>query len=104
MNSIQLVDGLVWSPAMQSQANPVLLTCCAACRNPPVSLLLTRPRPSHGLLAVRNARTCVDCGTVTCSRHRTLAGDHWRCIPCWRNRQLKRVLQSLFFRRDEEGQ
>jgi hypothetical protein len=102
-DSIQLVDGLAWSPAMMSQANPILLTSCAACRNPPVSLFLGRAHPTHGLLAVRNARVCVECGTVCCPQHRRLSGEHWRCIPCWRKHGLKGILRPLFFRREEVG-
>lgn len=101
-DSIQLVDGLAWSPALATGANAILLTCCMACRYPPLSFFLTRARPTHGLLAVRNARTCVACGAVCCPRHRRLSGDHWRCLPCWQRRQALRLLRPVFFRAEEE--
>ena len=99
---IQLVDSLAWCPAMLEGPNPVMLTSCATCRRPPASLL-KRERPTHGLLSVRNARTCVDCGAVTCPRHRRLMGRHWRCIPCSRKSRLLSVIRTLFFKPDQEG-
>jgi len=91
---IQLVDGLMWNPALLAQANPVLLTVCETCRRPP-----TR---SHGCLAVRNCRVCADCGQGTCPRHRKLIGGHWRCLSCARMFRIKRFVRSLFFAREEE--
>ena len=89
---IQLMDGLMWNPALLAQANPVLLTVCEACRKPPTS--------AHGCLSVRNCRVCIDCGRGTCARHRKLVGGHWRCLSCARMYRFKRFIQSLFFARD----
>lgn len=101
-DSIQLVDGLVWSPALASGPNPILLTCCTACRYPPVSFFLTRARATHGLLAVRNARVCVGCGAVCCPVHRRLRGEHWRCIPCWHKHLARRLVRPMFFRCEDD--
>ena len=100
-DSIQLVDGLAWNPSMMAGANPILLTTCPTCRNPPVSLF-KHERSNHGLLSVRNARVCADCGTVTCPRHRRLIGGHWRCLRCARWYRLKRLIRPIFFSLREE--
>ena len=100
-DSILLRDGLVWNPSMANGADPVLLTSCSLCRNPPVSFFRWR-RPRIHLLSVRNSRTCVDCGVVVCSEHRRLRGGHWRCLKCARRYRLKRLLRPLFFSSHEE--
>jgi hypothetical protein len=100
-DSILLQDGLAWNPAMAAGGNPVLLTSCSTCRKPPLSLLRFE-RATHGLLSVRNARTCADCGIVTCPRHRRLVAGHWRCLRCARWYRFKRLIRPLFFSSHEE--
>ena len=100
-DTIQLVDGLSWSPSMMAGANPILLTTCSMCRNPSVSFFGSE-RASHGCLSVRNARVCVGCGIVTCPRHRSLSGGKWRCLSCARWNGLKRLVKPIFFSRHEE--
>lgn len=97
---IRLVDGLLWHTGMLKWANPVLLTTCSICRNPPVSLF-KRERATHGLLSVRNARVCHKCGTLVCPQHRRLVEGSWLCISCAKKATLKRLLLPLLFR--EEG-
>lgn len=89
---IQLVDGLMWNPALLAQANPVLLTVCEACRRWPGS--------SHGCMSLMTCRVCIDCGAGTCARHRRLIGGHWRCLSCARLYRLKRFIRALFFSRE----
>ncbi len=102
LDSIQLVDGLAWSPAMASGSNPVLLTTCPMCREPPVSLFRREPA-THGLLSVRNARVCTSCGQVTCPRHRKLVGRGWRCPSCARWASLTRLIKPIFFSLHQES-
>ena len=100
-DSVQLVDGLEWSPGIMVGGEPILLTVCPTCRNPPVSFFRYE-RATHGLLSVRNARVCVNCGIVTCPRHRRLIGGRWRCLSCARWYRVKRVVRPIFFSSHEE--
>jgi hypothetical protein len=95
-DSILLVDGLSWTPAMASGANPVYLTSCQRCREPPI-WLPGRRRGTHGLLSVRNARVCASCGAVTCPRHRRFVLGAWRCHDCVPWVLLRRILKLVFF-------
>ena len=96
---IRLVDGLIWFPYMMRWTHPILLTTCSICRNPPVSIF--RPeKATHGLLSVRNARVCVSCGSVSCSRHRQLLDKGWYCIHCAGKARITRFITSLFFREE----
>ena len=100
-DSILLQDGLAWNPSLATGADPVLLTACSICRNPPVAFF-RRHRSGNHLLAVRNSRTCVDCGAVVCSAHRRLSGGHWRCLKCARWYRFKRLIRPIFFSLHEE--
>lgn len=99
-DAIMLVDGLLWTPQMLKWSNPVLVTTCAECRNPRRSLL--RPeRASHGLLSVRNARSCARCGRVLCPRHRRWEDGGWHCHDCAKTNRFKKAVRWLFFREEE---
>ena len=102
LDNIQLVDGLAWSPSMASGPNPVFLTTCPTCREPPISLFKHEPA-THGLLSVRNARVCTSCGQITCPRHRRLVGRGWRCLSCARWAGLARVIKPIFFSLQRES-
>lgn len=99
---IRLVDGLIWTPEMLTHNPPVLLTVCDICRNPPASFL-NRERATHGLLSVRNARTCGGsrCGRISCPRHRGLFDGQWLCPSCGQWVRIKQLLRPLLFREVE---
>ena len=96
--TIQLMDGLQYHPAMSVGQNPIYIATCAICRNPK----LTR-KTSHGLVSLPAARRCARCGKTLCPRHsKTLDNNESYCIrPCAKIYKFKRFLKSIFFREDD---
>lgn len=93
--SILLMDGTEWNPAMAIQQG-VKLACCELCRHPPFRFPF-RERPRHGL--VSKWKRCVRCGRAICPRHRHRTSDgSWRCSHCRHGifHWLREILLRLF--------
>jgi len=101
--SIMLVDGTVWNAGMMSSTPPVLLGCCQDCRHPPFRGL-HRERPTHGLVSLKRARHCRDCGKLACPRHITkVTGTNaWRCRTCAKKHRRRGFIRSIFFTYEDE--
>ncbi|MBL1216577.1 MAG: hypothetical protein D8M59_03695 [Planctomycetes bacterium] len=92
-----LADGTSWNAAMLYAQPPVQIGACAQCRKPPYSFPF-RAKPSHGLVRLTRAKTCPDCGTLTCPKHRTRCSDgRFRCTVCARKWRLRESILGLFF-------
>ena len=88
--TIQLVDGMVWSPAMTK----VQIGVCQQCREPQFF-----GHRTHGLVAMHKAKMCTDgCGRLCCPRHARLGRDKkWRCKEHHRTHLLKTLFHPIFF-------
>ena len=94
---IQTVDGRQWSPLQLRAQPPVHVGVCTLCRKPPFRWI-GRESPTHGIVTLQQARTCVDCGKLCCPKHFKRGRDgKYRCRPCSSKRRFKAKLKSIFF-------
>ena len=93
--TIQTVDGTIWSPAMTKE----LIGICEQCRT-----YTPFGRSSHGIVARNMARICADgCGQLCCPRHVRRGRDgKWRCVRHHRQHLLKSLLRPIFFEQEDE--
>jgi hypothetical protein len=96
--TIQTVDGTVWSPVVMSRL-PVGI--CEQCRRPSFF-----SRKTTGIVVLHRAKQCSDgCGQLLCPRHARLGRDKkWRCVSHHRTHLLTHFLKTLarfiFFERE----
>jgi hypothetical protein len=99
---IQTVDGRQWSPLQMRSQPPVHVGVCSHCRKPPFRWW-GREKPTHGIVTLQRAHTCVECGTLCCPRHYKKGRDgNFRCKPCNSKRRLSAKVKSIFFTNVEE--
>lgn len=100
--NIQLVDGLIWNPTMLNRNPPLLLGVCEVCRHPPFSFFNSQV-PTHGLCSLNNSRRCWNCGQFCCPAHakRSSLDRHWRCVRCAEGHLVWRLLNWIFYTRQE---
>lgn len=73
--SIVTVCGNIWFPGKEDAG------ICSVCQNPP-RWFLWRPKPTHGIVLIRNSRVCT-CGTRVCPKHAHKYGNGlWLCPRC----------------------
>jgi len=101
--NLMLVDGTIWNAGMMASKPPVLLGCCDDCRHPPLRGM-RRDAPTHGLVSLKRARHCRDCGKLACPRHitRVAATNAWRCLSCAKKHRLGSWLRSVFFTYEDD--
>jgi len=101
--NIMLADGTVWNPSMMQSTAPVLLGCCHDCRHPPLRGFC-RDVPTHGLVTLKRARHCKDCGRLACPRHITkVPGTNaWRCLSCAKKYRRRSFIRSIFFTYEDD--
>jgi hypothetical protein len=99
---IQTVDGRQWSPIQLRSQPPVYVGICSLCRKPPFRWW-GHEKPTHGVVTLQSAHTCVECGQLCCPRHFRKGRDgNYRCRPCSSRRRLKAKVKSIFFTNVEE--
>jgi hypothetical protein len=99
--TVLLADGTNLSPGMLGKPENQLVVC-PYCKDQPYSFPL-RPPSSHGLIRFAPAKTCVACGQMVCSAHRTLGSDgKWRCVHCARKHARRSIFMSLLFSTEEQ--
>ena len=93
--TIQTVDGVAWSPAVMAK---VPIGICEQCRQPALF-----KRKTHGLVAMRGARICVDGGELCCPAHARMGNDQkYRCLRHHRQHLLKSLFRPIFFEQQED--
>lgn len=94
--NVLLADGTNWNASMLDKPEGQL-GVCACCREPTYRFPM-RSQPTHGLIRLAYAKICVECGQLTCSKHRKLGSDgKWRCIRCAPRAKARGLLSAIFF-------
>lgn len=93
-------DGFAWHPGMLQAG--IHIGQCALCASPPWTFP-SRSRPTTGLVRIASAVHCGRCGRLLCPRHRREVDGKVLCIPCARRRRFWRLLDRIFFAREEEA-
>jgi hypothetical protein len=91
--SLTLSCGTVWNPASQEP-----IGVCSQCRAPSFF-----GRPTHGLVALKNAVRCIVCGRLLCRNHAKRGRDNqYRCAEDHRTYQIGAFLRPIFCEREED--